>query len=278
MRLLGMGVLAALSASAVLAGAASAGEYNLKNLPEIGRCQKVGGRGEFRGSKCNRAEPGRKYSWFSGPGSKPKFTGTVSQPIELTLRNNSSGITGCSSGEVAGEYTGPKNLKITKLLLKGCHGSAGACVNSVGGTAGEVTFEELVGELGFIQRTKKVRLGWDLRPASGSNLAKYECGGMQVEGKVVTPGASREVQGSVIATIEPAGKMTSEFVLVMKEKSGGQSPERFEKGVTDTLTTILGEKLPGTGKTPFATVFVAKLHLKGEEALEAQGRCAGTGC
>jgi hypothetical protein len=277
MRLMGMGVLVALAVSAVLAAGASAGEYNLKNLPEIGRCKPAAG-GEFRGAKCTRAEPRGKYGWFSGPGAKAKFTGAVSEPIELRLRDDPNQTTVCAAGEVAGEYTGPKNLTITKLVLTNCHAN-GTCENKVGSTAGEITFEELVGELGFISHPKKLKLGWNLRPKSGSNLASYECGGMIVGGKSAEPGASREVQGAVIGTIEPIGKMLPEMVLVGSlDKHGNQLPEKFEGGVKDVLTTILGEKLPGTGKSSHATLFVAKLHLKSEESLEALGRCVGSGC
>jgi hypothetical protein len=281
MRLLGMGLFGALLASLVIAAGASAGEYNLKTLPEIGRCKDVGGHSEFRGRKCTLSSPGTgRFEWFSGPGPKPGFSGTIKGGSQFTAAGAPGASLVCGTVEIHGEYTGPKNLKVTSLVFQGCHGPEGECQTGAGSTAGEIVAEELVGELGYISHPKKLKLGWDLKPASGSNLAKFECGGTIVGGKSLGGGASREVQGSVIGKIEPIDKMTSEPLLKQElaKKSTAQFPERFEGGVKDTLSMIVGEKPPGLGKSMHATTFVGVEKLKGEEPMEALGRCTGVGC
>jgi hypothetical protein len=254
-------------------------EYNLKNLPEIGTCVLGGGAAEYRGKKCTIAEPpAGKYNWRSGPGAKPKFAGPVTPPVELIPAGNASAKVTCTSGEIAGEYTGPKNMKITKLLLFGCQSNGTQCENKVGSTTGEMSTEELEGVLGFISHPTKLKVGWDLKPASGSNLAKFECGASETGGKSLGDGIPRELQGSAIGKVAQIDRMASEFVLSFELKKGAQLPEHFEGGVKDTLTTILGEKLPGTGKTPYKTTFLAKAQLKGTEQLEVLGRCSGSRC
>src|SRR5947209_19954658 len=52
-RTTGVGVLCALALCAIFASAASAVEYNMKMIPEIGRCEKVvKGTGEFSAASC----------------------------------------------------------------------------------------------------------------------------------------------------------------------------------------------------------------------------------
>jgi hypothetical protein len=284
MRVLGLSLVGAIAASFVLAAGASATEYNLKMLPELGRCHLVGRGAEFRGSKCVRSEPGiGTYQWLSGPGAKNKFTGSLKEPIELQVRgtsNLSNASTVCSSATLSGEYTGPKNLKITSLVFQGCRSGEGECQNKAGSTDGEITAEELVGELGFISHPKRLKVGWDLKPATGSNLASFECGGAEKTlGKSIGGGATREVQASVIGKIEPVNHMTTSLGVVFAlDKHGAQFPERFEGGVKDTLTTILGEKLPGTGKSTHPAVFLTTASLHNEEPLEVLGKCTGAAC
>jgi hypothetical protein len=269
-----------LAVAAVFAASASAGEYNLKMRPEIGKCIRVAARGEFRGKRCTASSPGTgKYSWLSGPGAKAKFSGAVKEGLQVVAIGLASASFGCTSpGEIEGEYTGPKNLTIKKLVLKGCHSTEGPCENKAGSTAGEITFEELDGELGFISHPKKLKVGWDVRPKSGANLASFECGGEIVAGKSTGTGIPRELQGSVIARVEPLDRMQTAIALVGEVKHNAQFPQKFEGGPADTLTLVKGEKLPGMGKTPFPATLAGHLGLTGEEPLETLGKCTGTGC
>jgi len=280
MRMVGTGLLGALAISMALAVAASAGEYNLKMLPEVGRCVKVGrgAGGEFRRGGCVQSEATGTWQWRSGPGAKPKFTGTAHAAFKLNPQNTgSNGPVSCNTVEVAGEYTGPKNLKTT-LTFKGCTAlGETSCQNKAGSPEGQITSEELLGELGRISQVKS-RAGWNLKPATGSNLASFECGAKIVAGTSTGGGITRELQGSVIGRVEKVNRMLAEIRLIFALKHGVQSPERFEGGVKDTLTMLIGEKLPGTGKTSHATTFEARVPLRGEEALEVLGKCTGTGC
>jgi hypothetical protein len=275
-RILGPGFLAVLAACMLLAASASAGEYNLKMLPEIGRCVKVGGGGEYKGARCIRSEPGvGKYNWLSGPGAKKNFSGTLQEPIDLETHGAGASMLNCNSAEAEGEYTGPKNLKVTKLVFHGCTVGGKTCQNEAGSTMGEVSAKELDGELGFISHPKRLKVGWDLKPASGSNLASFECGATEVLGKSTGNGIARELQGSVIGRIEPIDRMVSEYAAVYELKKGAQFPERFEGGVKDTLTTIVGEALPGTGKTSEPSTLFVRDTFKNGEALEVLGKCIG---
>jgi hypothetical protein len=273
-------LLCVLAVVAAFAANAFAGEYNLKMRPEIGRCVKVAAHGEFRGAKCTASQAGANHSWLSGPGAKPKFTAVIKEGLKVTAIGLASETITCSRpGEAEGEYTGPKNFTIKKLVLQGCRsGLEGECQNKVGSAAGEITFEELDGELGYISHPKKLKVGWDIHPKSGANLAVFECGAEIVSEKSLGNGASREIQGSVIGKIEPLDRMQTTLTLVDEVKNGLQVATKFEGGPRDTLTLVKGEKLPGMAKTPYAATLSARTVFKGEEALEVLGKCNGAGC
>jgi hypothetical protein len=191
----------------------------------------------------------------------------------------------CHSGTFTGQYTGPKNLTIEKITFTGCSSAFGKCENKVGSPIGEVTTGEMLGELAFISHPTKLKAGWNLKPASGSPLsstafASYECGATEVPGTGVSAGAGApgEITGSVIGYVENLSKPAQETLVNYAIKKGVQFPEKFEGGVKDTLTTVVTEKLPGTGKQSLPTVLVTHLVLKNEEPLEVRGRCAGTSC
>jgi hypothetical protein len=183
----------------------------------------------------------------------------------------------CNKATGEGEYTGPKNLAITSLVLTGCRTAEGACEKGVGSTIGEITAESLDGELGFILRRKK-KVGWDLKPASGSKIASFECGAQEAGGLSLGGGVPRELQGSVIARILPIDRMFFSFALTAEAKKGVQFPQSFEGGAKDTLSMVVGEKLPGTGKAQFAATLTAHPVLKNEEPLETLAACTGTAC
>lgn len=276
------GLLCVLAVAAVFAATASAGEYNLKMRPEIGRCIKVAAHGEFRGKRCTGSRPGSgKYVWYSGPGAKAKFSGVVREGVRFKVEviGLPTATLGCNkNGEIEGEYTGPKNLTIKKLILRGCGSGEGPCQNKVGSTVGELSFEELDAELGYISHPKKLKVGWDLHPKSGANLASFECGGEIVAEHSAGTGTPRELQGSVIVRVEPLDRMETTLSLVAEVKHGAQYPTKFEGGPPDTLSLVKGEKLPGMGKTTFPATLTARFGLTGEESLEVLGKCTGSGC
>jgi hypothetical protein len=270
----------ALAMGAMLCGDAAAVESNLKMLPEVGRCVRVeGGKAEFRSVKCSRSEPGvGPYAWLSGPGPKRKFTAKTGM-IKLQSAGN---VITCPGGTGEGEYTGPKNLKFTTLVLEGCQQSAKSgiesfCQNELGSNNGQIAFKELEGVLGFISHPRKLKVGWDLKPVAGANLAALECGGASATGKSVGTGIKREVQGSVVGRVLPLGTASFEYAVTYQvAKGGAQYPERLEGGVRDTLTALVEAK--AGEKTPEATVLLSELKLRDEEALEVLGKCVGRGC
>jgi hypothetical protein len=264
----------------VFAASAFASEYNLKMRPEIGRCIKVGSpHGEFRGSKCTLSQAKGKFAWFSGPGAKPKFVGVVNEGLKVEALGFPAASLGCSkNGVIEGEYTGPKNLTITKLVLTGCGSGEGSCQTGAGSTHGELSFEELNAEIGYISHPKKLKIGWLIQPKSGSNLAKFECGGEIVAEKSLGNGVPKELQGAVIARVEPLDRMQKAFAVVAEIKHGLQEPTKFEGKPHVGLSLIKGEKLPGMGKTTFSATLSARTSLTGEEPFEVLGRCNGAGC
>jgi hypothetical protein len=273
-----LGLVCALAAGALIASYASGSEYNLRMLPEIGRCVRTAGHSEYRGRHCVRGEAGGRYAWFSGASKK----GFSIHFVQVKLKSPGNTIT-CTGGKGEGEYTTPKTFKLKKLTFSVCEQSAKSgieaqCQNGLGSKNGEVEFSELEGVLGWISHPKKLRVGWDLKPASGSSLASFECGGANaISEKSLGTGIKRELQGSVIGRILPVDNMAVEHSLSFElSKTGGQSPQKFEGGPADTLTTQVETK--PSEKTPEATVLAGEGKIKNEEELEALGKCVGSGC
>jgi hypothetical protein len=274
------GLLCVLIGVGVFAATAFASEYNLKMRPEIGRCIKVGSpHGEFRGSRCTLSNPGGKYTWFSGPGAKPKFVGVVNEGFKIEVLGLSTATMTCNkNGAIEGEYTGPKNLTITKLVLKGCGSGEGPCQNGSGSSVGELSFEELDAELGYISHPRKLKIGWVIHAKSGANLAKFECGGEIVAEKSLGNGVPRELQGSVIARVEPLDRMQKNLAVVAEIRHGAQEPRKLEGHSIVELLLVRGEKLPGMGHATFPALLSARTSLTDEELFEVLGKCNGAGC
>ena len=72
--------------------------------------------------------------------------------------------------------------------------------------------------------------------------------------------------GSVIGQVKKFDEMVSSFTVTFKLVKGKQSPEQFEGGANDTLTTaIVGGATEATGLT-------ATLTLANEEPLEIKAK------
>jgi hypothetical protein len=210
-------------------------------LPEIGRCEPAESTGSgktavFHGgysdSGCTLEEPGKlgRYEWTTGPGAKPKFSGSA----KTTLQGVSGGKVVCSGGTSSGEYTGAKTLTAS-LVLTGCKSqtSKQQC-QSASAAAGEIVTSPLAGSLGFVEdiaseTSVSAVVGVDFSHAP--TLLSAECGGLSEQ---------LEVKGSVIVPISKIDKMSTSFSLKGKATAGKQQPEEFEGGVKDTLTATLG--------------------------------------
>jgi hypothetical protein len=207
-------------------------------LPDIGRCLKVEPsaegkkliyHGAYTNSTCTLESESNegKFEWTTGPGPKAKFTG-ASGPVKLQSAGGK--LVSCTASSSEGEYTGPKTQKVS-MVLSGC--SQGPKISSVpcqssSAAAGEVRTVALEGGMEFIKEglpPEVPSVGIDLKPASGSTIATFECGG-----KAVTVG------GSVIVPVTALDKMSTSFKLKAIGTGGKQSPEAFEVGPKDTPT------------------------------------------
>jgi len=220
-------------------------------LPDFGHCVKLPGTAEgktlhFNGAyddaKCTSLSLPieGKYEWVAGPGPKPKFTGKTGV-VTLQTVSGKTNIK-CTGGSDTGEYTAPKTESVV-YTFTGCETgpkSQLAKCQSSGSAPGEIQSAPLVGSLDFIkeseEETGKSEVGLDLKPASGTNLLTFECGGAPVS-----------VSGSVIAPITPVDTSSSVFKVAAKQGAGKQSVEAFEEGAKDTLTftTASGEEAGG---------------------------------
>ncbi|HWX97552.1 MAG TPA: hypothetical protein VNZ01_11975 [Solirubrobacteraceae bacterium] len=207
-------------------------------LPDLGRCLKVEPNAEgkklvyhggYTNSSCTLESESKegKYEWSPGPGPSAKFKG-ASAGVKLETVGKKA-VT-CTASTSEGEYTGPKTQKVS-MVLTGCFQGPKtqnvACQSSAA-AAGEIRTASLVGGMEFIKEgegTETPSVGVDLKPASGSTVATFECGGKAVS-----------VGGSVIVPVTALDHMVTSFKLKALQAGGKQSPEEFEVGPKDTLT------------------------------------------
>jgi hypothetical protein len=230
-------------------------------LPSLGRCVKAAKKsGEYKGAHCLIDAHGKgNFNWLAGPGAQAKFTGVLGT---VTLETVGAKKIVCSSGTSAGEYTGSKTQTVT-LTLSGCErpGSHAAC-QSVGSAPGQIVTSALEGELGFIRAGRKPLVGLDLKREPA--LATFECAGSAPGGKEVV-----QLEGSAIGAVAKIDKTVTQFTDSFVQKAGHQSPERFEGGVPDTLTTTA---LAGLEKTAEQTGASARVTVTDEEPLEIKAK------
>src|SRR5436309_1835373 len=91
-----------------MSGAASAAEYPLTGLPELGRCKNVGAGGAYTSNGCIKVAPGHngRFEWFPGPGAKPKFEASRIQ--EATLETVGKKLIRCGPSEILGTWVDGK--------------------------------------------------------------------------------------------------------------------------------------------------------------------------
>lgn len=236
-------LLAVLAISAFAAASASAAApYEVRSLPEAGRCVKVAkGTGFYAGGACvTKALPEKgTWEWVQANATeKLTFSATGAETILTTVGRPTIK---CVTANIAGEYTGAKTASVTVELQ--------ACVNSEGQQCQTITNpnnkSEIAlsaeGKLGFIKNELKegkriVAVGMDLQPKTPvTPLAEYECG---------NPRETSKIEGSVIAKLTPINKMTTtQKLLYFVRKGGEQLPEKFENEPKDTLTTTFQKEL-----------------------------------
>jgi alpha-tubulin suppressor-like RCC1 family protein len=196
-------------------------------LPEFGRCVPVKkGTGQYKGAQCLVPAGGKgTYNWLSGPGGKPKFAASAGP---VTLETVGGFKVKCSSGDFTGEYTGPKTASVT-LALVGClNGATLQKCQTTPIKEAEIETPPIEAELGFIKGGESPKVGLALKPAPP---IAFDCGTFGEETHMLV-----SVEGSAIGAIQPANSMRSTFKVIYTASKGKQVPERFEGGVTDTLT------------------------------------------
>lgn len=226
-------------------------------LPELGRCLPVEGvregkktvyHGAYKGKTCQKASTnGRgRYEFYPGPGTKNHFYGLAEEP-EPVLETVGGAKVSCGVIVFKGEYTGPKTEKVA-ITFAGCEegalGSQKYCQSNPakeGEIEGAQTFE---GELGLIAAGAKPVVGWDIK-GSGP-MFTFTCGKLPEVSSVQT------IEGSVIGILSKGffgtdiNKMSLHSVIKYTAVKGHQSPEEFEGGLPDVLTTT---KLAGVTQT-----------------------------
>src|SRR6185437_11788564 len=102
-----------------MSGVASAAEYPLTGLPELGRCVKVGTGGAYKYKGCVITAPGHNgaFEWEPGPGAKPKWEASVIS--EATLETVGKKKIGCGPSEILGEWLDGKKASVN-VFLHGC--------------------------------------------------------------------------------------------------------------------------------------------------------------
>jgi hypothetical protein len=209
-------------------------------LPAFSRCEKLPGepegkklvfKGRYLNTACTTASVVNEghYEWQDGVGANKTFTG-VSGPVTIESVGAKTNVK-CAASSASGEYTGPKTETQT-ITLTGCetgpHGHVVTCQS--GSTAGEVVTNQLEGGLDFIKENYEVEgvkpeVGLQLKAASGTELAAFECGGSHIA-----------VSGSVIAPITGVDAMVTSFHVTAKQGAGVQAVTAFEEGAKAGLT------------------------------------------
>jgi hypothetical protein len=245
-------------------------------LPEFGRCVAAPGKtGKYRGSHCLGLSASNKggYEWMPGPGAKKKFS-FITEQILLHGTGAPKLTIHCEFAEGEGEYTSEKAVTVTKLVFNACQtpkkteaeAEIKTFCQSVTNFRGEVTGQELTGELGYIAAPKQV--GLDLKAKTAKTIALFECGGASEVGERGTgTGTLMEIEGSVIGRIKTINAMREENILTFKVKKGVQVPEMFEGGEKDTLVTNVG-----VTKTAEPTTLGTLVEVTNEEELEVKAK------
>ncbi len=262
-------------AGCILASCALGGAYVATasaEPPEFGSCVQVAPKtGEYSGKNCLHPAPGKgRYNFVPGGGANKKFSTIVEEPVFKTA---GGGEVTCAFGEGEGEYTGAKTLSVTKLLLNNC-AQAGAktvyesfCQN-IGSFRGEVSANELTGELGYFDKKGKKKVGLDIKAKIGKALALFECGGAnELTEHGMGTGTLIELEGSAIGEVKKINKPTEENSVAFAVKQGAQFPEMFEGGEKDTLIANIGPT-----KTAEAATLATLAEVENAEPIEVKAK------
>lgn len=231
LKIMGVCAIAVCSAGLITGAVASAATYELTGLPELGRCVKLpANTGLYKYKNCVAQSEGSKgaFEWEPGPGESPGF---VAEASEVKIETVGGVRVTCASGEIAGQWTGGKTASVN-VAFRGCASREKGCGANPGKPTEILTETPVEGEIGFIEKGAKPKVGLDLKPKSPStSLLLFNCGGPP-ETSLPEPWT---VEGSVIAKFRYLDHMTTTFGLLYKAPGGKQFFQKFEEGVKDTL-------------------------------------------
>jgi hypothetical protein len=216
-------------------------------LPEVGRCVKTEGTKEgkktiysakYQNKKCTVESAGGntgKYEWSE---VAEKEIETIAFMAGMTFETEGGRTISCNNHIAFGAFTGPKTESWT-FSLRNCEdsGTKTPCQSFLPekqlNETGRIDSEELVGELGYINKAGKngkPEIGWEFKPKTGNILFFFECGTTPLTGTKVT------VEGSFIGQIKKVNKMLEEAHSYYRGAGGKQIPESFEGGAPATMT------------------------------------------
>ena len=252
-RMLGLGLIAALATAALMASSAFA-------LPEFGKCEAKAG-GKYSDANCQvKAAKGKgTHEWVKATALKnKKFRGeggtgilnvkyrSCEGPEGLSERTAECEAKGWNEGALAveceteaatGEVHGTKEVNNIEVRFKGCkvYGST-PCSNTP--IEGEIDVNPLKGTLGYINKAKK-EVGIDLNPKTKKGeFAKFNCAG--IIGTVVgtdpkSKGESAPVYppkgggDGIISPITPVNTMTTKYTQTYTTTEEDENiPNKFE--------------------------------------------------
>jgi len=261
------------------AASASAAEYPLTGLPEIGRCVKAATpkTGEFKGARCvtkSKTKTG-EYNWAPGPDGKPGIKVRFLSPSLVTTGGNKINCTFIFLEE--GEVTSGKEVKFKKVTMQGCImvGTTFRCYFPDPTDTGTIEAEgPFKGEIGFIPGSKLANSPWvglDVKPESESTKTwvEFVCGEPSVP-----PVDQVKLEGSVIGRVKPLDRMVENnaFELSYKQSAGVQIPTAFKEGVEDVLTQVTTPILKPLEQTTEHVGLAAPGEIALEESLEIRNK------
>ncbi len=237
--------------------------FTTAQLPEVGRCLKLGGKaktGAYSSSSCTTRSAGGdsgSYEWRPWPLADESFALSGGKAA-LTGRNGNT-LLECAASHGSGEYTGPQTATMSLTLTSCMSATQKIACNSQGLAAGEMSIASAHAELGLIDAAKP-SVGWAINQSSSAVLASLECPAQGFQPTLIT------LRGAAIAPLKTVDEMTTSDAFDFADKGDAQIPERFEGGPEDALTLEI--PAPLAQRAALAT----SVSLSSGEPVEFRGR------
>ncbi len=299
-QMLGLGLIAALALSAVVAASASAAP------PEWGKCVKVPveqkekliTKGKYADSNCTE-KTGGEYEFLKGTTGTADTAFTARQTSEKAELETSQGVSvECTSTVATGFLSGSKEVSNVSVTFEGCRLPLLSFVcesffrnefpNKYVYNEGEIVTRGLKGSLGYISGKggSEPSVGLSLVPEEKQGLfAEFVCGteNSGVGVLVVRVGAKEKKGGgdSIISPIEPVNKMGTTLTQRYAEKEienpetgehererGHQEPENFENKKKDVLESEASDGFGTLGWAQAGQIETLETSLNSGEELE----------